>query len=197
MHIFGVILAGGQARRMGGADKALLPLDGGTLIRHVHDRLAPQVADLAISANGDPARFHSLGCPVLPDAEALGPLSGVLSALRWAAARGADDVVSAPVDAPFLPGDLVPQLLMAAEGSAAGLAIASAAGRDHPVFALWPVALADDLARFLASGEKPKVTTFTDRHAAARAIFPDARAFLNLNSPQDLAQAQAAIQGAA
>jgi molybdenum cofactor guanylyltransferase len=194
MRIFGVLLAGGQARRMGSVDKALMSLNGRPLIRHALDRLSPQVEDLAISANGDPARFVAMGCPVLPDATPLGPLSGILSALHWATAQGATAVVSAPVDAPFLPGDLVPQLLLAGGG---GLTIATADGRDHPVFGLWPVTLAADLARFLASGEKPKVTTFTDRHAAARAAFPDALAFLNLNTPEELAHAEQLIRGAA
>lgn len=193
MRIFGVILAGGQARRMGGTDKALLPLNGQPLIRHVHDRLSPQVEDLAISANGDPARFATLGCPVLPDAASLGPLSGILTALHWASAHGADALVSAPVDAPFLPGDLVPHLLLAGDGR---LAIASTAVGDHPVFALWPTALTEDLAAFLASGAKPKVTSFTDTHTAARARFPDATAFLNLNTPEDLALAETLLRGA-
>lgn len=194
MRIFGVVLAGGKALRMGGADKAFLLLNGQTLIGHAVDRLSPQVEDLAISANGDAARFAEMGCTVLPDAKSSGPLSGILSALSWAAGHGATAVVSVPVDAPFLPGDLVPQLLLAGDGR---LAIAVADGRAHPVFGLWPVGLADSLARFLASGEKPKVATFTDRHAAARATFPDAVAFMNLNTPNDLAQASAMIRGAA
>ena len=194
MRIFGVILAGGQARRMGGADKALVRLGGQPLIRHVLARLSPQVEDLAISANGDPARFSDLGCTVLADADPLGPLSGILAALRWAGAKGAAAVVSAPVDAPFLPGDLVAQLLLAGGG---GTAIATADGRDHPVCALWPVALAGNLAGFLASGAKPKVTAFTDAQGAARAPFPDPAAFINLNTPADLARAEAMMPGAA
>jgi molybdenum cofactor guanylyltransferase len=193
MRVFGVILAGGQARRMAGADKAFKMLSGRPLIRHAFERLSPQVEDLAISANGDPARFGDFGCPVLPDAISVGPLSGILAALQWAAGQGATAVVSAPVDAPFLPGDLVPQLLLAGGG---GLAIATADGLDHPVFGLWPVSLADNLADFLASGEKPKVTAFTDRHRAERAEFPEAVAFLNLNTPEDLANAEALIRGA-
>lgn len=192
MRIFGVLLAGGQARRMGGEDKALLTLDGRALIARGFDRLSPQVEELAISANGNPARFADLGCPVLPDASSLGPLSGILAALNWARALGATAVVSAPVDAPFLPGDLVPQLLLAGDG---GLTIATAEGRDHPVFGLWPVELAADLSAFLVSGEKPKVTTFAARHFAARATFPDASAFMNLNTPEDLARAEDMIRG--
>lgn len=197
MLIHGIILAGGAGRRMGGADKALLPLAGRPLLSHVVDRFAPQVAGLALSANGDPERFAGFGLTVLPDADSLGPLSGVLAGLRHAAALGADAVVSVPVDSPFLPGDLVPQLCLAAESSPAGLAIAAAGGRAQPVFALWPVTLAGPLAAFLASDAKPKITDFTTAHDAAVARFPDEVAFRNLNTPEDLAQAEAFLRGTA
>lgn len=187
MRIFGILLAGGQGRRMGGADKALLPFAGATLLDQAIARLKPQVERLALSANGDPARFARFGLPVLPDKAPMGPLSGVLSGLRWALTQGGTHLLTAPVDAPFLPGDLAPRLLLAGDG---GPAIAQAGGRLHPVCALWPVALADDLAGFLASGAKPKVLDFASQHHAAAADFPDAEAFANLNTPDDLAQAQ-------
>lgn len=180
---------------MGGADKAFVPLAGRPLIAHVLDRLEPQVERVLISANGDPARFAGFGCPVIADARPQGPLSGVLAALSAARDLGATHVVSTPVDTPFLPGDLVPQLFLAAEDSVDGLALAAADG-DHPATALWPVGLAPALASFLASGEA-KVTRFADAHHAARARFPDARAFLNVNSPEDLAAAEALLRGAA
>ncbi|MBL9049043.1 MAG: molybdenum cofactor guanylyltransferase [Tabrizicola sp.] len=195
MRIFGVILAGGEGRRMGGADKALLPLAGRPLIGHVLDRLEPQVERVLISANGDAARFAAFGCDVLPDTVAQGPLSGIHAALVRAAALGATHLVSTPVDTPFLPGDLVPQLILASEDSPAGLAIAAAPDGDHPATALWPVALATALAAYLASGDA-KVTGFTEPLHAARARFPDARAFLNLNTPKDLATAEALLKGA-
>ena len=194
MRIFGIILAGGQGRRMG-ADKALLPLAGRPLLAHVRDRLEPQVEALAISANGDPARLARFGLPVLADDQPLGPLSGILAGLRWAAAQGADALVSAPVDAPFLPGDLTPRLILAADGPR--LAIARAGERLHPAFGLWPVSLAPTLADFLASGAKPKVMDFAAAHHAAVAAFPDDGAFANLNTPQDLAAAEALLGGAA
>jgi molybdopterin-guanine dinucleotide biosynthesis protein A len=195
LRIFGVILAGGEGRRMAGADKALVPLAGRPLIAHVLDRLEPQVERMLVSANGDAARFAGFGCPVVADAAPQGPLSGVLSALTVAAGMGATHVVSTPVDTPFLPGDLVPQLLLAAEGSSGGLALAADATGDHPATALWPVGLAPALAAYLAAGEA-KVTRFTDAHHAARARFPDPRAFLNLNTPEDLAAAEALLKGA-
>lgn len=194
MRIFGVILAGGQGRRMGGADKAMLRLGGRPLVAHVAERLEPQVERLALSANGDPARFASHGLPVLADAASVGPLSGILSALDWAAPLGATHVVSAAVDAPFLPPDLVPRLLLAGEST--GLALARSGGRDHPTFGLWPVGIRGALREFLDSGAKASVRVFADAQGAARADFPDDGAFRNLNTPEDLAAAEAALGAA-
>lgn len=188
-------MAGGTGQRMGGADKALLPFAGGTLISQVIARLEPQVEALALSANGDPARFAALGLPVLADDTPLGPLAGILAALSWAAPLGATAVLSAPVDGPFLPGDLAPRLCLAAESAPKGLAIAVAAGRVHPTFGLWSVALADDLARFLVSGAKPKVMDFATAQGAALAEFSDARAFMNLNTADDVQRAEAMMKG--
>lgn len=196
VRIFGVILAGGEGQRMGGVDKAFVQLADRPLIAHVLDRLEPQVERVLISANGDASRFAGLGCQVVPDATPQGPLSGVLSALSAAAKLGATHVVSSPVDTPFLPGDLVPQLLLAAESDPEGLAFAADATGDHPATALWPVGLAPALADFLASGEA-KVTRFTSAHKAARALFPDPRAFLNLNTPDDVSAAEAMLKGVA
>jgi molybdopterin-guanine dinucleotide biosynthesis protein A len=192
MRIFGVILAGGTGRRMGGADKSALLLGAQPLLARVIDRLAPQVERLAISANGDAARFAAYRLPVLPDALPQGPLSGVLAALDWAAPQGATAVVSVAVDTPFFPGDLVPQLLLAAEGAPFGAAVAESGGRAHPTFALWPVALREDLRAALARGEA-KVMAFAQRHQAALARFSDDQAFLNINTAQDLAAAEALL----
>lgn len=194
MRIFGVILAGGTGQRMGGVDKALLPLAGRPLLAHVIARLEPQVERLAISANGDAARFGA-GVPVLADGpDGAGPLAGLLAALRWAAPLGATAVLSVPVDGPFLPGDLCPRLCLAAETAPEGVAFASAGGRAHPTFGLWPVDLAAPLADFLASGAKPKVMDFAQSHRAAEAVFADDGSFDNLNRPEDLARAEAALQ---
>ena len=189
--IYGIILAGGAGRRMGGADKALLPLSGRPLIAHVIDRFAPQVAGLAISANGDPARFAGFGLPVLADEEPLGPLSGILAGLRQAATRGATALVSVPCDSPFLPGDLVPQLCLAAEAAPSGLALVQAGGRDQGGFGLGAGGLTGALWAFLASGAKPKITDFAALHGAARAVYAGDAAFRNLNTPADLAAAEA------
>ena len=189
MRIFGVILAGGEGRRMGGTDKALLRLAGQSLIHRVVDRLEPQVERLAISANGDPTRFDRFGLSVLGDDASLGPLSGILSALNWAATLGATAIVSVPVDCPFLPPDLVPHLCLAAESSPSGTALAASGGVLHPTFGLWPSALRVPLAQFLTSGAKARVTDFASAHHASIADFPDDAAFANMNTPEDLVRA--------
>lgn len=184
MRIFGVILAGGSGRRMGGVDKALLPLGGAPLIAHVRARLEPQVEALAISANGDPARFRGT---VLADDSPDGPLAGVLSGLRWAAAQGADAIVTVPVDLPFLPGDLVPMLCEHWPGAAM-----ARAGRMHPTSGLWPVGAATALEAWLAGGNR-RVMEFAQSIGALPVDFPDPRAFLNLNTPEDLSAAEAML----
>lgn len=190
----GVILAGGQATRMGGGDKGLLTLGGSTILSHVIDRLEPQVAQLALNANGDSARFADLGLPVISDSISgfAGPLSGVLAGLDWAAEKGASHIVTAAADTPFFPCDLVAQLLLAAEIADADIALARTSDGRHPTFGLWPTALRDDLRRALQGGLR-KVVLWTDQHGAATAHFPDDAAFFNVNTPDDLAKAQAML----
>jgi len=190
----GVILAGGQATRMGGGDKGRLRLGPATILSHVIDRLEPQVAGLALNANGDPTRFDDLGLPVVPDSidGFAGPLAGVLAGLDWAATQGAAHIVTAAADTPFLPCDLVPQLMLAAEGSPSHMALAATPDGRHPTFGLWPVALRDDLRAALNDGLR-KVVLWTDKHGAAMAEFADDRAFFNVNTPDDLIKAEAML----
>lgn len=189
MRIFGVILAGGTGQRMGGVDKALLRLRDTALLDLVRDRFAPQVEAVAISANGDLARFGN-DLPVLPDARALGPLAGLLAAMGWAAQAGGDYIATCAVDSPHFPCDLVAQLHLAMDMQGARLALARGA-RVHATFGLWPVALRGDLAEFLASGANPKVQDFAARYPTAFAQFADEAAFDNINTPADLARLSA------
>ena len=192
----GVILAGGLARRMGGGDKGLRRLQGRPLLSHVIDRLAPQVTALALNANGPPERFHGFGLTVLPDPVTgfVGPLAGILAAMDWAAGLGADRVVTAAADTPFLPRDLVARLTRAVQGRDLPLALAATAGPEgqmrHPPFGLWPVALRNDLRQALSDGTR-KVTQWADQHGAGAAVFPAAPVdpFFNINTPADLDRA--------
>lgn len=180
----GCVLAGGEARRMGGGDKTLRMLHGRPLLDHILARLAPQCAALAISANGDPARFAAYGLPVWPDAvPGMGPLGGVLAALE---ASPLPFVLTVPGDVPFLPPDLVARL-HAGRGGAA-VVQAESGGRGHPVIALWPRTLAPALRQTLAAGERA-VGRFAAAQGVARVEWPG-EPFLNINTPDDLAQAE-------
>lgn len=189
----GVILAGGQARRMGGGDKGLLALGKDNLIQHVIDRLEPQVADLAINANGDPDRLGELGFSVIADSIEgfAGPLAGVLAGLDWASTKGAKHIVTAAADTPFFPEDLVPKLLMALETQSMPIALARTQDGRHPTFGIWPVVLREDLRAALLSGVR-KVLAWTEKHGTAFADFPTDRfdPFFNVNTPDDLARAR-------
>ena len=199
----GVILAGGLARRMGGGDKGLLKLGGQSLLSRVIDRLEPQVAGLALNANGDATRFATHGLPVIADSIKgyAGPLAGVLAGLDWAAEQGVDSIVTAAADTPFFPCDLVPQLLLAGEGMDLPLVLAATPDAKrgqvrHPTFGLWPVALRDDLRTALSGGLR-KVVLWSDKHDGREALFPVTRfdPFFNVNTPEDLTTAEAILKG--
>lgn len=195
----GVLLAGGLARRMGGGDKGLRTVGGVPILDRVADRLRPQVGTLIVNANGDPVRFAALGAPVVPDdlPDRPGPLAGVLAALDWTATNrpGATHVVSAPTDGPFLPVDLVARLETARAAAGVPLACARSDGQAHPVVALWAVALRDDLRRALTVEGLRKIDVWTARHGVAHADWPvePYDPFFNVNSPDELAAAEAVL----
>ncbi|MEM1277213.1 MAG: molybdenum cofactor guanylyltransferase MobA [Pseudomonadota bacterium] len=203
VRLAGVILAGGLARRMGGGDKAIRTVAGRPLLAHVIDRLRPQVEALALNANGDPERFATYGLPVIADTVEgfVGPLGGVLSGLRWAQRDGFSHIVTAAADTPFFPSDLARRLIDAAGRENQPIALAATTDpkrglSEHPTFGLWPVALADNLEEALIIGQMRKVIVWTSRHGAARAVFDDAGAypFFNVNTPEDLAEAERIAQ---
>jgi molybdopterin-guanine dinucleotide biosynthesis protein A len=169
------------------------------------------VDGLALSANGDPARFADLDLPVLPDSidGFVGPLAGVLAGLDWAAELGADSIITAAADTPFFPRDLVARLVQASEGQAHPLVLATTprTGEDmlksggrkrinrHPTFGLWPVALRDDLRTALNDGLR-KVVLWTDKHDGREALFEAEPfdPFFNVNTPEDLHRAKELLE---
>lgn len=195
MRVAGIILAGGQARRMGGGNKAMLDLGGRPAIAHVIDRL--RIAH-AISANGDPSRFARFHLPVLADSvpNRPGPLAGILAGMEWAAGQGFTHIVTAAADTPFFPCDLASRLI--ADAGHAAVVLAADAGPDglrrHPTFGLWDVALRDDLRRALLDEGLRKASSWADRHGAISACFAGADPFFNINTPDDLAIARARIE---
>lgn len=205
--VAGVLLAGGQSRRMfaegpGAGDKGLLEISGKPMLAHVIERLGPQVGALVINANGDPGRFSGFGLPVVADSVGgfVGPLAGVLAGMQWVqnARPAVRHIVTASTDAPFLPLDLVARLTSALAGAKGGerIALARSDGGLHPVIGLWPVELADDLQLSLQDGVR-KVLAWTDRHGTLAVDFePEDIAgqridpFFNANTPAELDEAR-------
>ena len=192
----GLVLAGGQARRMGGGDKASLKVGGRTILDRVLARLKPSCDPIILNANGDPARFARYRLAVVADSvpDFAGPLAGILAGLDWAA-KNAPEVewlASAPGDCPFLPKDLVPRLHAARIAEGKPLACARSGEWRHPVVGLWPVGLRDDLRRALTVEDLHKIEAWTGRHGVALAAWPDRPfdPFFNVNTPEDLAKAE-------
>jgi molybdopterin-guanine dinucleotide biosynthesis protein A len=183
------LLAGGQARRMGGGDKNLMMLAGKPVLRHVLDRVDFADRPLMINANGDPARYAAFGLPVCADVidGYAGPLAGILTGLEWVAANHSDcsHMVSLATDAPFLPVNLI-AVLESAIGDGAEIAQAMSLHRRHPVFAIWPVAIAGALRDAVIDEGVRKIDDFTACYHCVTVEFagtPDP--FMNLNRPDD------------
>ena len=184
-EITGVILAGGLARRMGGVDKGRQLLDGKPLVEHVAARLAPQVGMLLINANRSQIDYATLGYRLIGDAlpNFPGPLAGLHAALSVARTPC---VVTAPCDSPYLPLDLVARLHAALRQTGGQLAIATAGGRQHPVFCLCHRDLLAPLAHFLNNGGR-KVMQWCAESGAIEVDFSDQPdAFRNFNTLDDL-----------
>ena len=183
-----IILAGGQAQRMGGADKGLLLFRGKPLIAQVLARVKPQVEEVFISANRNTEAYAQLGYPVLSDAIEgfAGPLAGLHRALREAAHPF---ILCVPCDTPFLPADLVARLREALIKSESDIAVPVAGGQIHHAVMLFRRGLASSLEDFLAANER-KVGKWQAGHKQVIVPFEQADAFLNINTPEELLHAE-------
>lgn len=189
--VTGVVLAGGLGRRMGGADKGLLPLGARTMVEQVIERFRPQVDELLISANQNLERYAAFGHRVIPDAVEgfAGPLAGFE---RGFALASHELVATVPCDSPFLPADLVVRLRAALAAHGAQIAVARTPDGPHPVFCLCQRELHASLRDYLAAGGR-KIDRWYGALRAVEVPFDDqAQAFGNINTRDDLAAAQRA-----
>ena len=187
--ISGLVLAGGRGTRMGQVDKGLQPFRGKTMAAHVLERLAPQVAQVAINANQNLDTYAALGVPVWPDdlPGFMGPLAGMATGMRHCRT---DYLLTAPCDSPFLPPDLASTLLDALRQQDADLAFAATQEpgqrvQPHPVFCLVKASLLPVLSSYLAEGGRRMDGWYTDLKAI-EVLFDDADAFRNINTLDEL-----------
>ncbi len=205
IKILGGVLAGGQSTRMGGREKSLLVAGGKPLIERVIQRLAPQLCDIVINANGQHSRFSSLSAPVVGDVfeDYAGPLAGIHALMDYAIKAPADftHIASVAADTPFFPLNFVEKCgYELSSPDFNEIVIAKSGGFHHPVFGLWPVALFPSLDKFLQSGKTRKVMAFVKQHPHCFAEFSFTRSeeleidpFFNINTPLDMEKACAII----
>jgi len=189
--VTGVVLAGGQGRRMGGVDKGLVLLRGRPMVEHVLERLRPQVDEILINANQHRAEYEALGHAVFADA--IGGFAGPLAGLQVGLSQARHPlVVTVPCDSPFLPADLVERLAGALDARGADLAVARTFEQPHPVFALVRRSVLPHLTRFLDEGGR-KIDAWYATLSTIEVPFDDeADAFRNINTPDELQQSDRA-----
>lgn len=183
----GLILAGGQGRRMGGVDKGLQPLRDRPMVEWVIERLRPQVNDILINANQNRDRYAAYGYPVVSDA--IGGFAGPLAGLH-AGLKTSDHpyVLTVPCDSPFLPTDLAARLHAGLAAAQAELAVARTGDQAHPVFALVSATVLPHLEAFLQSGGR-KIDAWYASLRITEVPFDDqAAAFSNINTREELAE---------
>ena len=197
MKILGAIIAGGQSRRMAGANKLLLKLDGEPLIARAAKRLGAQTANVVINVNNSEPIIDALGYDIISDAHAdhQGPLAGVYSVLNWVKQNdvAVDYIMTTPADAPFFPTNLV-ETLQNAIGSH-DIAIAHYNGYSQQLFGLWSVDCLEDLSVYLENPENRKVMTFIRSKKWVQVDIKDQviDPFMNINTPEDWDKAQQII----
>lgn len=191
----GVIVAGGSAERMGGADKPLLSLNDRPLVEHVVERVRPQLSGLALNVRPERSdRYTDVGggdLPLLFDSfdGRSGPLGGVLAGLRWAATEGTSEwLASFPSDTPFLPRDLVSRLMRKADNSIP--VVAKTGGRIQALCALWPVSCRDRLREGVEAGRYKSLWWTLAELGARECVFDEEEAFFNVNTVEDLTRAE-------
>ena len=211
-----VVLAGGKASRMQSMtktqrqkiidkahiDKARLRIEGKSLVERTLETMRDNpFSACAINSNADPATFHDIArkfqLEIFPDSakqKHLGPLAGVLAALRWSETKKATWMLTVPCDCPFLPKDLWQKLQQRQKNTGAEIVCSESHGRKHPVVALWSVALRSSLEAALEKGVR-KIDRWTEQHLTESQVWhqsPDP--FFNINRPEDLEQAEALVR---
>jgi len=189
--VTGVVLAGGQGRRMGGVDKGLKPLGGKPMAAWAIERFAPQVDELLINANQNLETYQAFGYRVIPDE--IGGFAGPLAGLHRGLSEARHELVATvPCDSPFLPPDLVARLHRALDHHGADLAVARTGEQAHPVFCLCRKALLPNLAAFLESGGRKIDAWYAALKVVEVAFDDEPDAFSNINTLEELQGAQPA-----
>jgi molybdopterin-guanine dinucleotide biosynthesis protein A len=185
LGITGVILAGGQGRRMGSVDKGLRELRGKAMAEWVIERFAPQVNEVLINANQNLDVYARFGYRVIPDE--IGGFAGPLAGLQRGLSEASHPLVAtAPCDTPFLPADLVLRLHAALHADNAQLAVARTGDQPHPVFCVCRRDVLPHLTAFLQTGGRKIDAWYATLDVVEVAFDDQPEAFSNINTPAEL-----------
>jgi molybdenum cofactor guanylyltransferase len=183
--VTGLILAGGQGRRMGGVDKGLKMLRGKPMVQWVIERFAPQVDELLVNANQNLDSYGAFGFRVIPDE--IGGFAGPLAGLHRGLSEARHSLIATtPCDSPFLPADLVARLYASLNSADADLAVARTGDQPHPVFCLCKQSVLPGLTEFLRGGGRKIDAWYSALHVAEVRFDDEAEAFSNINTEAEL-----------
>src|SRR5579864_2142237 len=186
--ITGLVLAGGQGRRMGSIDKGLVPFNGQPMVQQVIERLLPQVDAIVINANRNLDAYEAFGHPVVRDT--IEGFAGPLAGLHAGLTHTADPLLATvPCDSPFLPHDLVARLAAALRAKEAQIAVARTFDQPHPVFALVQRTVLPHLTTFLDGGGRKIDAWYATLSTVEVAFDDEAEAFRNINTADELREA--------
>ena len=209
--LVGVIIAGGQASRMGNVEKPLLPLADRPILEHVINCARSQVDSLAINVNRNLELYRPFKLPLIRDLPARtdGPLLGIYSAMQWFHDQqsAADYLACFPADVPAFPEDIVIRLLRALKQvavpgqdncqAARTVAWCQTGDQVQPLFSLWPMVILEELKQAIEQGvHGPRLFFQQHPHLPLRLPAPQNLQFFNINTPQQLATAEQMLANA-
>ena len=190
LKVAGIILCGGKARRLGGADKGAIVIGDKTCFERSRDVLIPHVDQLAISiANGAPQDYAKT-FTLIPDwpshVDRPGVAFAILGIISWAKDKGFEAIITSPVDTPFLPLDYANRLKTAFQQKAPVLC--QSVSGQHGLNAIWPVSCATALRELILKQDVLKIQSLHTALGSEVCDFTSGESdpFLNLNTPEDI-----------
>ena len=190
-NILGSILAGGKSKRMG-EDKLFLNLNNKTLIEHTINKVKKYFRELIIITNKENEFFAKNNLTTVKDCieGQLGPLVGILTAMKWAKENSpkCSWIATFPCDTPFFPESIIPKFIEESKKKESLILCASSHGRKHNIFGLWSLDLYDKLHNDLVNNKVRKVQDWTKENNIKNLEFEfkDYDPFFNINTSEDL-----------
>jgi len=190
-NILGAVLAGGKSKRMK-EDKLFLNLNSKTLIEHTIDKVKKHFKQLIIITNNKNEFFAKNNLITVKDCieGQLGPLVGILTAMKWAKENSpkCSWIASFPCDTPFFPESIISKFIEESKKKESLILCASSHGRQHNIFGLWSIELHDKLYNDLVNNKVRKVQDWTKANNIKNLEFEfkDYDPFFNINTSEDL-----------